>query len=159
MKGNYNEALSLPKNLLQITLRANTTWIGPLSQSSRLSPLQTRPGVGRDEDWRSYESLSDGSNMALMLIRLVFWPASCAFLPSQDSIRNVQLWQLRDIFKDAAAAAAAKLLLFTVSAEWHFVATPTLAIQLWWKYHMCKMAGLKRLEDCPRKTSTQVKTN
>lgn len=63
-----------------------------LSPSSRL-PLQTRPEVGWDEDQQPFESPSDGSNMALMLIRLVFWPAPRTFLPSRDSIWNVQLWQ------------------------------------------------------------------
>lgn len=63
-----------------------------LSPSSRL-PQQTKPRVGWDVDQQPFESPSDGSNMALMLIRLVFWPAPRAFLPSRDSIWNVQLWQ------------------------------------------------------------------
>lgn len=62
------------------------------SPSSRLPP-KARPKVGWDEDQQPSESPSDGSNMALMLIRLVFWPAPRAFLPSRDSIWNVQLWQ------------------------------------------------------------------
>lgn len=42
-----------------------------LSLISLLRP-QTRPKVGWDKDQQSYESPSDGSNMALMLILLVF---------------------------------------------------------------------------------------
>lgn len=75
-----------------------------LSPSSRLPP-QTRPKVGWDEDQQPFESPSDGSNMALMLIRLVFWPAPRSFLPSRDSIWNVQLWQESKALEGAAAAA------------------------------------------------------
>lgn len=64
----------------------------PLSPSSRLPP-QTRPRVGWDKDQQPFESPADGSNMALMLICLVFWPVVYAFLPSRDSVWNVQLWQ------------------------------------------------------------------
>ncbi len=56
-----------------------------LSLSSRLPP-PTRPEVGWDADQQPFDSLSDGSNMALMLIHLVFWPALSAFLPSRDSV-------------------------------------------------------------------------
>lgn len=60
------------------------------SASSRLPPAnKAKTGTG----WGQFESPSDGSNMALMLIRLVFWPAPRAFLPSRDSNWNVQLWQ------------------------------------------------------------------
>lgn len=61
---------------------------------------------GWDEDQQPFESPCDGSNMALMLIRLVFWPASRTFLPSRDSIWNVQLWQESKALEDAASAAA-----------------------------------------------------
>lgn len=47
-------------------------------------------------DQQSVESFSDGSNMALMLICLTSWPAACVFLPSRDSIWNVQLWQRKN---------------------------------------------------------------
>ena len=110
MKGNYNEApftvskKSAPNYFESKYQLKQAAFPFSLSPSSRLPP-QTRPRVGWDEDQQPFESPSDGSNMALMLIRLVFWPAPRAFLPSRDSTWNVQLWQQSKALGDAAAAA------------------------------------------------------
>lgn len=81
MKGNYKKVLSLPKRLLPITPRANTTLMGQicLYQSSRLPP-RTRPRKRAGKEPASHPSGSPTeSNMALGLISLVSRPAKSLF--------------------------------------------------------------------------------
>lgn len=85
MKGNYNEApftdskKSAP-NYFESKYQLKQAASPLLSPSLRVHDFlrQTRPKVGWDEDQQPFESPSDGSNMALMLIRqffFCFWPA------------------------------------------------------------------------------------
>lgn len=83
MKGNYNEVLSLPKNLLQITPKANIDLNRPTRPLSESAASLANEAKGWDVDRQSSEPVSDGSNMALMLICSISWPAPCARYPAE----------------------------------------------------------------------------